>query len=106
MRFEKVRGCADQIVEVEKKELEVIDQRCGYTHKGMTSKQFNDYLGQKLGWKFTSGSQAKKALQEVAPELLSIVQRPVNQDFISTEKVEKAVKAIASNHNHQYLIGQ
>lgn len=100
-----LRGRDDQIVEVEKKVLEVIDERCGDKRKGMTTAQLNAYLKQKTGFSFKSGAELERYLQKAAPELLDLVQRAVNQSFINEENIEQAI-AVLARGSRQLLIGE
>jgi phage anti-repressor protein len=100
-----LRGRDDQIVEVEKKILEVIDERCGDRRKGMTTAQLNAYLKQKTGFSFKSGAELERYLQKHAPELLDLVQRAVNQSFVNEENIEQAI-AVLSRGSRQLLIGE
>lgn len=100
-----LRGYEDVIVEVDRPITEVIDQRCGDRRKGMTTKQLNDYLKQKTGHAFKSGTQLAKYLEQHAPELLDLVQRPITQDFVNEENIE-AVMRVLEKRDRQRLIGE
>lgn len=101
-----LRGYDQAIVEVEKPTLEVIDKRSGDRREGMTTKQLNEYLQQQTGNSFKSGSQVKQILEKEAPELLDIVQRPVNQDWVLKENVEKAIEVLKRRQPKQMLLGE
>lgn len=101
-----LRGYDQAIVEVEKPTLEVIDKRSGDRREGMTTKQLNEYLQQQTGNSFKSGSQVKQILEKEAPELLDIVQRPINQDWVLKENVEKAIEVLKRRQPKQMLLGE
>lgn len=98
-------GRDDAIVEVDRTVLEVIDTRCGDRRKGMTTKQLADYVKGKTGIRFKSGAEVERQLQKHAPELLDLVQRPVNQVFINEENIDRAVEVL-SRGNRQLLLGE
>jgi hypothetical protein len=100
-----LRGYDQAIVEVEKPVLEVIDQRSGDRRKGMTCKQLNDYVKTKLGYCFKNGSDLKRFLEKKAPELIDIVQRPINQDWVGEENIQKAFNII-EQMPRQMLLGE
>jgi phage anti-repressor protein len=100
-----LRGRSEQVVEVEKPLLEVIDKRCGDRRKGMTATQLNDYLKAKTGFKFKSGAELQRHLERHAPELVDLVQRPVNQAFVNDENIDRAIEVL-SRGSRQMLIGE
>jgi hypothetical protein len=100
-----LRGQADQVVPIDRPTLEVIDKRCGDRRKGMTTKQLNEYLKQKTGIQFKSGADVERYLQRHAPELIDLVQRPVNQSFVNEENIERAIDVL-SHGSRQTLIGE
>lgn len=100
-----LRGYDQAIVEVERKVTEVIDNRSGDKRKGMTTAQLNDYLKQKTGQCFKNGAQLKRYLEKIAPELIDIVQRPINQDWVCSENINRAMQ-ILENLPRQMLLGE
>jgi phage regulator Rha-like protein len=100
-----LRGYDQSVVEVEKPILEVIDNRSGDRREGMTTKQLNEYLKQQTGSSFKSGSQIKAILEKEAPELIDIVQRPINQDWVLKENINKALE-ILKRQPRQLLLGE
>lgn len=101
-----LRGYDQTIVEVEKPILEVIDKRTNDRREGMTTTQLNQYLKEQTGNSFKSGTQVKQILEKEAPELLDIVQRPVNQDWVLKENVDKAIEILKRKQPKQLLLGQ
>jgi len=100
-----LRGYDQSIVEVEKPVLEVIDNRSGDRRQGMSFTMINDYYKQQTGNSFKNGAVIKKIIEKEAPGLIDMVQRPVNQDWVLVENVEK-VLAILKNRNRQLLLGE
>ena len=100
-----VRGLSDQIVEIDRPVLEVIDERCGDRRRGMTLKQINDYLLKTTGDNFKNGSVLKKYLEQKAPELIDQVQRPINQDWVHEDNINEVIKLL-KNRPKQMLIGE
>jgi hypothetical protein len=100
-----LRGQQEQVVEVEKIVLEVIDKRCGDRRKGMTATQLNEYLKAKTGFKFKTGAELQRHLEKNAPDLLDLVQRQVNQAFVNEENIDRAID-ILSRGSRQMLLGE
>jgi len=100
-----VRGQSDQIIEVDRPVLEVIDERCGDRRRGMTLKQINDYLLKTTGDNFKNGSVLKKYLEQKAPELIDQVQRPINQDWVHEDNINEVIKLL-KNRPKQMLLGE
>jgi hypothetical protein len=99
-------GRGDQVVEVEKPIIEVIDKSCGDMRRGMTAVQMNNYLKQRTGNGFKSGAALVRALEKVAPELVDLIQRPVNQEFIQYENIDAAFKILSRGEQKQLRIGE
>lgn len=99
-------GRGDQVVEVERPIIEVIDKSCGDKRRGMTAVQLNNYLKQKTGNGFKSGAALVRALEKVAPELIDLIQRPINQEFIHEENIESAFKLLSRGEQKQLRIGE
>jgi hypothetical protein len=100
-----VIGRADAVVEVERPVLEVIDKRCGDRRRGMTFTQLNEYLAEKTGRGFKSGSAFQRFIEKERPDLVDMVQRPVNQGFVHEENV-KAVMEVAMKQPQQLRLGE
>jgi hypothetical protein len=99
-------GQGGQIVEVERPIIEVIDKSCGDRRRGMTAVQMNNYLKQKTGNGFKSGAALVRALEKVAPELVDLVQRPVNQEFIHEDNIDAVFKILSRGEQKQLRIGE
>ena len=99
-------GRGDQIVEVERPIIEVLDKSCGDKRRGMTAVQLNTYLKQKTGNGFKSGAALVRALEKVAPELVDLIQRPINQEFIHEDNIEAAFKILSRGEQKQLRIGE
>ena len=99
-------GRSDQVVEVERPIIEVLDKSCGDKRRGMTAVQMNDYLKKKTGNGFKSGAALVKSLEKVAPELIDLIQRPINQEFIHEDNIEAAFKILSRGQQKQLRIGE
>ncbi|MFN5251296.1 MAG: hypothetical protein ACK5DE_09615 [Bacteroidota bacterium] len=99
-------GRGDQVVEVEKPIIEVLDKSCGDKRRGMTAVQMNSYLKQKTGNGFKSGADLVRALEKLAPELVDLIQRPINQEFIHEDNLEAAFKILSRGEQKQLRIGE
>jgi phage anti-repressor protein len=99
-------GRGDQVVEVEKPIIEVLDKSCGDKRRGMTAVQMNNYLKQRTGNGFKSGAALVRALEKVAPELVDLIQRPINQEFIHEDNIEAAFKILSRGEQKQLRIGE
>ena len=100
-----LRGLDQAIVEVEKPILEVIDNRTGDRREGISFTQLNDYVYQQTGVKYKNGTVLKKIIEKESPEIIDLVQRPINQEWILKENIEKAVEIIKRNPK-QLLLGE
>jgi hypothetical protein len=99
-------GRGDQVVEVERPIIEVLDKSCGDKRRGMTAVQMNDYLKKKTGNGFKSGAALVRALEKVAPELVDLIQRPINQEFIHEDNIDAAFKILSRGEQKQLRIGE
>ncbi len=99
-------GRGDQVVEVERPIIEVLDKNCGDNRRGMTAGQLNTYLKQKTGTGFKSGAALVRALEKVAPELVDLIQRPINQEFIHEDNIDAAFKILSRGEQKQLRIGE
>lgn len=101
-----LRGMSDQVVETEKKTVEVIDEKTGAKFEGMTLKQLKDYLAQRYGNKYKSGADIKRYLERhKADGLIAQIPRRVLAEYIPAEFVDEAVKILTSG-SRQRLIGE
>ena len=99
-------GRGDQVVEIERPIIEVLDKSCGDKRRGMTAVQLNNYLKQKTGNGFKSGAALVRALEKVAPELVDLIQRPINQEFIHEDNIDAAFKILSRGEQKQLRIGE
>jgi len=98
-------GRGDQVVEVEKPIIEVLDKSCGDRRRGMTAVQMNNYLKQKTGNGFKSGAALVRALEKLAPELIDLIQRPINQEFIHEDNIDAVFNILSRGEQKQLRIG-
>jgi hypothetical protein len=100
-------GKEDQVVEVEKPVIEVIDKRHNVRFKGQTTSQLAKYANQKYGTKFKNGPDIVKFLQSVGKEsVISQTLRTVTNDYIPEEYLPEVMQLIASNKTRQLLLGE
>jgi len=71
----------------------------------MTFTQLNAYFKQQTGVGYKSGAEVKRIIEKFAPEIIDIVQRPINQDWVLKENVDKAI-SILQRQPRQLLMGQ
>lgn len=100
-------GKEDQVVEVEKPVIEVIDKRHNVRFKGQTTSQLAKYANEKYGTKFKNGPAIVKFLQSVGKEsVISQTLRTVTNDYIPEEYLPEVMQLIASNKTRQLLLGE
>lgn len=103
-----LRGKEDQVVEVEKKTVEVIDERHNQSvrFKGQTLKQIADHLKETNGVTFKSGKALKEFLaKQNAEHLVAQTPRSVLQDYVPDENLEEVYR-IAKTSKQQLLLGE
>jgi len=101
-----MRGYRDQVVEVEKPTVEVIDQKHNISFRGQTLKQIADHLKKTFGIEFKSGVALKRYLEENnAGHLIAQTPRSVLQDYVPEDHLEQ-VYSIAKSANRQLLLGE
>lgn len=100
-------GKEDQVVEVEKPVIEVIDNRHNVRFKGQTTSQLAKYADAKYGTNFKTGPAIVKFLESVGKEsVISKTLRTVTNDYIPEEYLPEVMRLIASNKNRQLLLGE
>jgi hypothetical protein len=100
----KMRGCADdEIVEVDRPVLEVLDRQSGDRRRGMSMTQLNAWLKKTTGQSFKSGADVKRFLEQKAPELIDIVQRPVNTDWVHEDNIDAVMRLLSEGRDHKQL---
>lgn len=83
-----VLGRDDQLVEIEKPTIEVIDDRHNVSFKGQTLKQVADYLSKKTGQKFKNGTDVKRELnRQGLAHLVCSTPRSVLAEYIPQENL-------------------
>jgi hypothetical protein len=101
-----VLGRDDQIVEVEKPTIEVIDDRHNVKFKGQTLKQIAEYLTKKTGRKFKNGGEIKRELKRLGLDhLICSTPRSIVSDYVPDENLESVYRALDSG-NCQLLLGE
>ena len=99
-----MRGCADdEIVEVDRPVLEVLDRQSGDRRRGMSMTQLNAWLKKTTGQSFKGGAEVKRFLEQKAPELIDIVQRPVNTDWVHEDNIDAVMRLLSEGRDHKQL---
>ena len=103
-----LRGQENQLVEVEKPVVEVIDKRHNQNIKftGQTLTQIKDYLKDKYGVKFKSGNEIKLRLQKLGREdLIAQTPRSILSDYVPTQYLQEVYQLLTGG-NRQMLLGE
>jgi hypothetical protein len=100
-------GKEDQVVEVEKPVIEVIDKRYNVKFKGQTTSQLAKYSNQMYGTKFKSGADLVKFLKAHGKEkVIANTLRTVTQDYIPEDFEKEVLQTIKNNTQRQILLGE
>jgi len=100
-------GKEDQVVEVEKPVIEVIDKRYNVKFKGQTTSQLAKYSNQMYGTKFKSGAELVKFLKAHGKEnVIANTLRTVTQDYIPEDFEKEVLQTIKNNTQRQILLGE
>lgn len=101
-----LRGCQDQIVEIEKPTIEVIDEKSGARFKGMSTTDVVKYVSKMHGFKYKSGADVKRYIESSGNgHLLAQTPRRILTDYIPEENIEEVIKLLTSG-NRQLLLGE
>jgi hypothetical protein len=101
-----LRGQGDQVVEIDRPTIEVIDDRSKAKFEGQTTKQLADYCNAKFGTKFKSGAEVVRMLKSAGfQDLIATTPRAVLQDYIPMENIDTALRVLTEG-NRQKLIGE
>jgi hypothetical protein len=101
-----VRGHADQVVEVEKKTVEVLDNASGARFKGMSLSLVKDFLKTKHGISYKSGAEIGRILESSGNgDLIAQTPRRIIADYIPEENIDEVIKVLSSR-DRQLLIGE
>lgn len=99
-------GKSDQIIEVEKPTLEVIDEKHNVRFEGQTLTQMADYIQSRYGIRFKSGADLKRALERLGGGgLVAQTPRTVTGDYVPKEFLDEAYRLL-TNGDRQKLIGE
>jgi hypothetical protein len=100
-------GKEDQIVEVEKPTIEVIDNRYNVRVKGRTATQLADYSNKMFGTKFKKGPGLIRFLEAHGKgHMVAKTLRTVTQDYIPKDFEKEVLQTIKNNTNRQILLGE
>jgi DNA-damage-inducible protein D len=99
-------GRGDEVVEVEKPTIEVIDDKHKVKFKGQTFPQIVEYLKKRHGVRVKNGGTIKKLLELAEKDgLIAQVPRVVLQDYIPEENLPQVYKLLTDG-SRQMLIGE
>jgi hypothetical protein len=100
-------GKEDQIVEVEKPTIEVIDSRHNVRFKGQTTAQLASYSNKMFGTKFKNGGDLVRFLTANGKEnVIAKTLRTVTQDYIPEDFEKEVLQTIKNNTQRQILLGE
>jgi hypothetical protein len=100
-------GKEDQIVEIEKPTIEVIDKRYNVKFKGQTTKQLARYSNKMFGTKFRDGGDLVRFLTAHGKkDVVSKTLRTVTQDYIPEDFEKEVLQTIKNNTQRQILLGE
>jgi hypothetical protein len=100
-------GKEDQIVEVEKPTIEVIDSRHNVRFKGQTTAQLAKHSNKMFGTKFKNGSDLVRFLTDRGKDnVVAKTLRTVTQDYIPEDFEKEVLQTIKNNTHRQILIGE
>ena len=101
-----LRGHDNQIVEVERKTIEIIDEKHNIRFTGQTLAQIKEELKERFSLKFKSGADVKRYLEKHGLDyLIAQTKRSVVSDYVPSENLEEVYKFLGSSRQ-QKLIGE
>lgn len=101
-----VLGRDDQLVEIEKPTIEVIDDRHNVSFKGQTLKQVAEYLSKKTGQKLKNGTDVKRELnRQGLGHLVCSTPRSVLAEYIPQENLAIVYDALGKG-SRQLKLGE
>lgn len=99
-------GRSDQVVEVEKPTLEVIDEKHNVSFKGQTLVQLKDEIYRRTGHKFKSGADLRRFLERKnLGHLIAQAPRSILADYVPEENRLEVFRAVELA-DRQKLIGE
>lgn len=103
-----LRGKADQLVEVEKPTIEVIDERHDIKYSGQTLVQIKNYLNTTYGFNIKSGKEVERILEAIGESgAIGSIPRTILAKYIPEENLHETMPKIVRylSENRQLLIG-
>jgi len=101
-----LEGKQDQIVEVEKKTIEVIDDRHNIKFRGQTLAQLKDHCNKTYGTKFKSGADLKRYLEAHGKgDVIAQTLRSITADYVPEESLGEVMKFLGGARQ-QKLLGE
>lgn len=101
-----LEGKADAVVEVEKKTLEVIDERHNVRFRGQSLTQIKETLQNKHGIRLKSGADVLRTLKQLGLEhLVCQTLRSISSDYVPEENLKTVYQAI-TNGDRQLMLGE
>lgn len=102
-----LRGARDQLVEIEKPVLEVIDEKHNVKFKGQSLTQIQKHLEKVHGIKFKSGAELKRYLEKHGGgDLIAQSPRSILADYVPDENLEKVYEILKAGKERQMLLGE
>ena len=99
-------GRSDEVVEVEKPTIEIIDEKHNVTFRGQTLTQVAAFLEKRYGIRFKSGADIARYLRKhKRDDLIAQTKRSISSEYIPEEFLSEAYKVL-SNGNKQLLLGE
>lgn len=99
-------GRSNDVLEIEKPLLEVIDEQHNVKFKGQTLKQVADYVAKRYGIKIKSGADVARILKRhKRDDLIAQTKRSVLSDYIPEEFLDEVYR-ILNGGDRQMLLGE
>lgn len=101
-----LRGQSDQVVEIDRPTVEVLDEKSGAHFKGMTLAKINEFVAKKYGIKHKSGAEIARFIQKSGNgHLIGQIPRRQLTDYVPEENIDEVIKLLISDHR-QLLLGE
>lgn len=99
-------GRSNDVAEVEKPTIEVIDDKHKVTFKGQTLKQVAEYVQKRYGVRLKNGGSVAKILKSAEKDsLIAHIPRSVVQEYIPQEHLQEVYRLVTEG-NRQMLLGE
>jgi BRO family, N-terminal domain len=99
-----LEGKSDQVVEIDRATIEVIDARSNSRYEGQTLTQINEHLKKTTGKCFKSGAAIKQRLEQLDEGgLIGSLPRSVIADYVPAENLAAVYKLLVTGDQQQLL---